>query len=68
MTSQVFTPLFSLSQKRAFEAVEEHKEIVTAIAGRDGNKAENLAKIHIRSTVDRLKVEKLREEEIAENK
>lgn len=55
MTSQVFAPSFSLSAGRAREAIDEHGAIVEAIAARDGEKAEQLARAHIRATTARLK-------------
>lgn len=58
MTSQVFAPAFSLSVERAREALIEHEQIVEAIANRNGDKAENLARAHIRSTTARLQAQK----------
>lgn len=58
MTSQVFAPAFSLSTDRAPHAVSEHRLILDAIAARDGDAAENLARSHIRATSARLRAER----------
>lgn len=58
LTSQVFAPAFSLSIDRAPHAVSEHRLIVDAIAARDGEAAENLARSHIRATSARLQAER----------
>jgi DNA-binding GntR family transcriptional regulator len=64
MTSQVFAPSFSLSVDRARDAIREHGAIVEAIAARDGEQAERLARAHIRATTARLEAEQpLRENE-----
>ncbi|AHK46686.1 MULTISPECIES: GntR family transcriptional regulator [Ensifer] len=55
MTSQVFAPAFSLSSERASTAVAEHRLIVEAIAARDPDQAEKLARAHIHATAMRLK-------------
>lgn len=57
MTSQVFAPSFSLSVDRARDAIGEHAAIVEAIAARNGEEAERLARAHIRATTARLKAE-----------
>lgn len=57
MTSQVFAPSFSLSVDRARDAIREHGAIVEAIAARDGEEAEQLARAHIRATMARLEAE-----------
>ncbi|MDT6941502.1 GntR family transcriptional regulator [Brucella pseudogrignonensis] len=57
MTSQVFAPSFSLSVDRARDAIREHGAIVEAIASRDGEEAERLARAHIRATRARLEAE-----------
>lgn len=57
MTSQVFAPAFSLSVDRARHAIGEHGHIVDAIADRNGDKAEQLARAHIRATTARLQAE-----------
>ncbi|GLU27061.1 GntR family transcriptional regulator [Brucella sp. NBRC 12950] len=57
MTSQVFAPSFSLSVDRARDAIREHGAIVEAIASRDGEEAERLARSHIRVTTARLEAE-----------
>ncbi|MDF2810541.1 MAG: GntR family transcriptional regulator [Microvirga sp.] len=54
MTSQVFTPGISLSLERARQAIDEHEAIVAAIAKRDGDEAERLARAHIRETMTTL--------------
>lgn len=64
MTSQVFAPSFSLSVDRARDAIREHGAIVEAIAARNGEEAERLARAHIRATTARLEAERpLRENE-----
>ncbi|MEI3850776.1 MULTISPECIES: GntR family transcriptional regulator [unclassified Ensifer] len=55
MTSQVFAPAFSLSSERASTAVAEHGLIVEAIAARNLDEAEKLARAHINATATRLK-------------
>lgn len=55
MTSQVFAPFFSLTATRAKNAIEEHGRIVEAIAAKDGMAAEELARQHIRRTIESLK-------------
>ncbi|WP_210496092.1 GntR family transcriptional regulator [Microvirga antarctica] len=54
MTSQVFTPAYSLSLDRALQGIGEHRHIVEAIAAGDGAAAERLARAHIRETMTRL--------------
>jgi DNA-binding GntR family transcriptional regulator len=51
MTSQVFTPVGLLPPERGRTAVADHAEIVAAIAGRDGDRAEDRARHHIRQTI-----------------
>lgn len=64
MTSQVFAPSFSLSADRARDAIREHGAIVEAIAARNGEESEKLARAHIRATTARLEAERpLRENE-----
>jgi len=55
MTSQVFAPAFSLSSERASTAVAEHGLIVEAIAARNLDESEKLARAHINATAMRLK-------------
>ncbi|OOG65698.1 GntR family transcriptional regulator [Sinorhizobium sp. A49] len=55
MTSQVFAPAFSLSSERASTAVTEHRMIVEAIAARNPDEAEKVARAHIHATATRLK-------------
>ncbi len=54
MTSQVFAPAFALSAERAKNAIEEHSLIVEAIIRKDGAGAEELARQHIRKTINSL--------------
>lgn len=54
MTSQVFAPFFALSAARARDAIEEHSLIVEAIGRKDGASAEELARRHIRRTINSL--------------
>jgi DNA-binding GntR family transcriptional regulator len=54
MTSQVFAPAFALSAERAKNAIEEHSLIVEAIIRKDGAGAEDLARQHIRKTINSL--------------
>ena len=54
MTSQVFTPSSMLNRDRATRAIEEHVEIVEAIRSGDGDRAEAIARRHIRTTIDHL--------------
>ena len=55
MTSQVFTPSSSLNRDRAAMAIEEHSGIVAAIQSGDGEHAEAVARLHIRTTLNGLK-------------
>ncbi len=55
ITAQVFAPAVSLLSERARSAVREHCMIVDAIAARDGEQAERLARAHIHATAMRLK-------------
>lgn len=57
MTSQVFTPAYSLSLDRALQGIEEHRAIVAAIASRDGAAAERISRAHIRETMIRLRAD-----------
>jgi DNA-binding GntR family transcriptional regulator len=51
MTSQVFVPIRRVSEERAVRAIQEHAEIATAVHDGAGEKAEELAREHIRHTV-----------------
>ena len=55
MTSQVFAPAFALLSGRASTAVVEHGKILEAIAKRDPDEAERLARAHIAATTMKLK-------------
>jgi DNA-binding GntR family transcriptional regulator len=54
MTSQVFTPALLVPEERGRAAVSDHEAIVEAIAARDPDGAERLAREHIRKTIERL--------------
>jgi DNA-binding GntR family transcriptional regulator len=54
MTSQVFGPVALLEPERAATAVEQHRRIADAIAAGDGELSEQLARAHIRSTIERI--------------
>lgn len=54
MTSQVFTPSSSLNRDRAAMAIDEHIGIVAAIEAGDGQRAETVARLHIRTTMNHL--------------
>ena len=54
LTSQVFAPVDLIGERHARLAVDQHAEIVQAIAAGDGPEAERLARAHIRSTITRL--------------
>jgi DNA-binding GntR family transcriptional regulator len=54
MTSQVFTPVAFLAFESARTAVDQHREIASAIEVGDGDAAEDLARRHIRTTIDRM--------------
>ena len=54
MTSRVFMPFEVVEHGRATQAVEEHEEIVRAIAAGDGDDAERLARAHVARTIESL--------------
>jgi DNA-binding GntR family transcriptional regulator len=54
MTSQIFTPLKLLDAERAALAVVEHHAIAAAIAARNQDDAERLARAHIHTTIAAL--------------
>lgn len=54
MTSQVFTPLKLVDESRATTAVAEHERIAGAIAAGDADGSEQLARAHIRATIESL--------------
>jgi DNA-binding GntR family transcriptional regulator len=54
MTSQVFVPIARVSEARAERAIGEHGQIVAMVRTGDGEKAEELAREHIRQTVRAL--------------
>ncbi|MHB1468731.1 MAG: GntR family transcriptional regulator [Solirubrobacteraceae bacterium] len=54
MTSQVFMPVGPVEKERATLAVAEHEEIARSIAEGEPQRAEKLARAHIRSTIGRL--------------
>ncbi|MDE3133583.1 MAG: GntR family transcriptional regulator [Acidobacteriota bacterium] len=54
MTSQVFTPVALVEPPHAKIAVAQHGEIVKAVVAGDGAAAEQLARAHIRSTMERI--------------
>jgi DNA-binding GntR family transcriptional regulator len=54
MTSQVFTPVALLEFDNARTAVNQHYEIVDAIARGDGEAAERVGRAHIRTTIRRI--------------
>lgn len=54
MTSQVFTPSSSLNIDRAAMAIDEHTSIVAAIEAGDSQRAEAVARLHIRTTINHL--------------
>lgn len=56
MTSQVFTPIKLVDQQRATTAVVEHQAIAAAIAAERPQEAEQLAKAHIRQTIESLRL------------
>ena len=55
MTSQIFTPLKLLDERRAATAVLEHHAIAEAIASGDETAAEQLARRHIQTTIQSLR-------------
>ncbi|MGB6104583.1 MAG: GntR family transcriptional regulator [Pusillimonas sp.] len=55
MTSRVFTPQGLLQRDRAVSAIQEHIEIINAIASQDAFRAEETARRHIRNTINRLR-------------
>ncbi|WP_420997638.1 GntR family transcriptional regulator [Cupriavidus sp. 30B13] len=56
MTSQVFAPRNVFPQDRALAAIGEHEQIVAAIESADGDHAEQVARLHIRNSMARLRV------------
>lgn len=54
MTSQVFRPKSLLDHRRAVQAVDEHTQIAEIIREGDPEAAENVARQHIRRTIDGL--------------
>lgn len=54
MTSQVFTPVALLEFGHARTAVNQHYDIAEAIAGGDGDAAEEVGRAHIRTTINRI--------------
>jgi DNA-binding GntR family transcriptional regulator len=54
MTSQVFTPVALVEPPHAKLAVSQHERIVEAVTAGDGPAAEQLARAHIRSTMERI--------------
>lgn len=56
MTSQVFKPISDLGSDRATHAIDEHLEIIAAIRDGGPETAERIARRHIRSTMESLKV------------
>lgn len=62
MTSQIFTPLKLLDVGRAALAVAEHRAIAAAIASRDQDEAERLARVHIHTTIAALEARLATEE------
>jgi DNA-binding GntR family transcriptional regulator len=54
MTSQVFTPFAFLKFEAARTAVDQHREIAAAIAAGDADAAEERARGHIRTTIERM--------------
>jgi DNA-binding GntR family transcriptional regulator len=54
VTSQVFVPISRVDRRRAERAIEEHVDIVAAIGAGDGDRAEQLAREHIRQTIRSL--------------
>jgi len=56
MTSQVFAPRTVFPRDRALAAIDEHERIVAAIESADGDRAEQVARQHIRSSMARLRV------------
>ena len=57
MTSQVFTPRTFFDQSRAVTAIDEHTQIVVAIESADGDRAEHVARLHIRNSMVRLQAQ-----------
>jgi DNA-binding GntR family transcriptional regulator len=57
LTSTVFAPAVLVSRDRARPAIQEHAEVVAAIASGDGAAAERLARLHIRQTMDFLRAD-----------
>lgn len=55
ITAQVFTPNALLSRERAYTAIAEHVAILEAIAQGDAERAEPLARSHIRHSITELK-------------
>jgi DNA-binding GntR family transcriptional regulator len=51
MSGQVFSPVNHLEPEHAAAAVAQHREIAAAIVKGDGERAERLARAHIRSTM-----------------
>lgn len=62
MTSQIFTPLRLLDDRRARQAVSQHLAIVESIAAGDEAGAEERAREHIRSTLAELRSRLAREQ------
>lgn len=55
ITAQVFTPNALLSQERVYTAITEHVAILDAIVQGDAERAERLARNHIRHSINELK-------------
>jgi DNA-binding GntR family transcriptional regulator len=55
MTSQVFKPTSHLGSDRALQAIEEHGEIVDAIRSGNPAIAEQVARRHVRNTMESLR-------------
>ncbi|MET0518924.1 MAG: GntR family transcriptional regulator [Burkholderiaceae bacterium] len=60
LTSTVFAPAVLISQERARPAIEEHAEVVAAIAAGRSDEAERLSRQHIRQTMQFLLDEAVR--------
>lgn len=60
LTSHVFAPIGVLDRSRATSAYREHQSIARAVADREPDAAEELARAHIRSTIHLLR-EQVRE-------
>jgi DNA-binding GntR family transcriptional regulator len=54
MTAQVFAPTALLSRERVFSAIAEHVELTQAIQAGEGERAERLARAHIRRSITAL--------------